>query len=112
MPCLASYHLLLRQTSGLLLWLVCNIVYLLLGGLQLSYGYPTEQTGQWLTRRIHWIMGFVFLAYRSVPFMYELRVLLDWTCTKTTLYLNEVRCANVRRCGVGRLTPVFACASG
>jgi len=27
----------------------------------------------------------------SVPFLYELRVLLDWTCTRTTLYLNEVR---------------------
>lgn len=75
--------------TGLLLWLLCNMCYLGLGALQLSYGYPLLMTGQWLTRRVHWFMGYVFLVYRSVPFMYELRVLLDWTCTATTLYLNE-----------------------
>lgn len=27
--------------------------------------------------------------YRAIPFLYELRMLLDWTCTPTTLYLGE-----------------------
>lgn len=74
---------------GLLVWLVVHFVYLLLSALQLSYGYPKLQTQQFLTRNDHWFMGYVFLVYRSIPFLYELRMLLDWTCTKTTLFLRE-----------------------
>ena len=54
----------LGQTTGLLLRLICSLVYLLLGALQLSYGYQQLQTGQFLTRHIHWILGYVFLVYR------------------------------------------------
>lgn len=80
----------MSQTTGQLLWMLMTMVYLFFSGLQISYGYPKMVGGQFLTRHAHWFAGYVFLAYRSIPFLYELRVLLDWTCTKTVLVLAEV----------------------
>jgi hypothetical protein len=33
--------------------------------------------------------GNIFRIYRAIPFLYELRMMLDWTCTPTTLYLGD-----------------------
>lgn len=63
--------------------------YLLLSGLQISYGYPPFIQTNWMTKRAHHFWGNIFKLYRSLPFLYELRMLLDWACTPTTLYLGE-----------------------
>jgi hypothetical protein len=64
-------------------------VYLLLSGLQISYGYPPFIQTNWMTKRAHHFWGNIFKLYRSLPFLYELRMLLDWACTPTTLYLGD-----------------------
>jgi hypothetical protein len=33
--------------------------------------------------------GNLFRIYRAIPFLYELKAMLDWSCTSTTLYLGE-----------------------
>lgn len=58
---------------------------------QLKYGLPHKSTlyGQFLTRKINSTSWLGFRLYRSLPFLYELRCLLDWSCTTTALTMYD-----------------------
>ena len=77
------------STVRLLFWYLLQIPYLYYSALQLCYGYPFNVYDQWLMRKEHWLWGMLFTWYKAIPFMYEMRVLLDWTCSSTTLRYNE-----------------------
>ncbi|KNC52181.1 uncharacterized protein AMSG_01007 [Thecamonas trahens ATCC 50062] len=53
--------------------------------LQIRYGYPQFNKGQFLTRHADEVYSKLFVVYRAIPFVYELRTLLDWICSDTTL---------------------------
>jgi len=52
---------------------------------QIYYGYPVVVQNRWLTAQPTFIRKYVFVSYRSLPFVYELRTLLDWTIDDTSL---------------------------
>ena len=56
---------------------------------QLQTGYPKSTSGNLLLR--HYNMGswLAETTYSAIPFLYELRSLLDWSCTGTTLTLFD-----------------------
>lgn len=56
---------------------------------QIREGYPFSTYGEFLTRDSGTISYVVFTVYRAIPFVYELRTLLDWICTPTTLIFYE-----------------------
>jgi hypothetical protein len=63
-------------------------LYLIVSCAQIRNGYPAHRrhdpfTGNATT--LYWLGNKI---YRLVPFLFELRVLLDWTCTLTTLPLE------------------------
>lgn len=35
--------------------------------------------------RYHWLNKAVFITFMQIPFIFELRVFIDWTYTKTSL---------------------------
>jgi len=75
------------------LFVVLRCASALLGGLQLRAGYPPLSSfgpsgGRhafiFYRKTDFWHLA-AFNVFAAVPFLYELRTLLDWTCTSTTL---------------------------
>eukprot|EP01128_Nolandella_sp_AFSM9_P005065 TRINITY_DN2396_c0_g1_i1.p1 TRINITY_DN2396_c0_g1~~TRINITY_DN2396_c0_g1_i1.p1 ORF type:complete len:1291 (+),score=246.92 TRINITY_DN2396_c0_g1_i1:307-4179(+) len=69
-----------------------KLTYLLFSSLQIGYGFPLRVQGQVIasnTKDPSIVVLILFFAYKALPFVYELRVLIDWTVTPTTLTLFE-----------------------
>ncbi|KAL5994244.1 hypothetical protein ACLOJK_035116 [Asimina triloba] len=66
-------------------------VSLALQALQLCYGVPHKSTlyRQFLTSKVAQINYLGFRLYRVLPFLYELRCVLDWSCTSTSLTIYD-----------------------
>ncbi|GBG87247.1 hypothetical protein CBR_g45306 [Chara braunii] len=64
---------------------------LALSALQLKYGHPTNSVrcGQFLMRKVSRLNWIGFSIYRGLPFVFELRSVLDWACTTTSLPLYD-----------------------
>lgn len=57
---------------------------------QIKYGPPKDTAhGQFLMRRVDRLHSFGFTIYRVLPFVYELRTVLDWSCANTALMLYD-----------------------
>jgi hypothetical protein len=80
-----------RSQKVLITFYLLKLIYLYLSSLQIMHGYPAFIQGQFLTDSnepgiFRWL---IYIAYRAIPFVYELRTLLDWTVTKTSLTFFE-----------------------
>ncbi|WOL18856.1 piezo-type mechanosensitive ion channel [Canna indica] len=66
-------------------------VSLALQALQIRYGIPNRSTlyRQFLTSKVTQVHYLGFRLYRVIPFLYELRCLLDWSCTYTSLTMYD-----------------------
>uniref|UniRef100_A0A7N0TA13 Piezo non-specific cation channel R-Ras-binding domain-containing protein n=1 Tax=Kalanchoe fedtschenkoi TaxID=63787 RepID=A0A7N0TA13_KALFE len=66
-------------------------VSLALQAIQLKYGIPHKSTlyRQFLTSSISKFNYMGFRLYRALPFLYELRCVLDWSCTTTSLTMYD-----------------------
>lgn len=66
-------------------------VSLALQAIQLKYGIPHKSTlyRQFLTSSISKLNYIGFRIYRALPFLYELRCVLDWSCTTTSLTMYD-----------------------
>ncbi|CAM8925338.1 unnamed protein product [Rhodiola kirilowii] len=66
-------------------------VSLALQAIQLKYGIPHKSTlyRQFLTSSISKLNYMGFRVYRALPFLYELRCVLDWSCTTTSLTMYD-----------------------
>eukprot|EP00002_Diphylleia_rotans_P034972 TRINITY_DN7580_c0_g2_i2.p1 TRINITY_DN7580_c0_g2~~TRINITY_DN7580_c0_g2_i2.p1 ORF type:complete len:2095 (-),score=426.44 TRINITY_DN7580_c0_g2_i2:1764-8048(-) len=64
-------------------------LYFFVSALQIYHGYPPYTGGQFLMSRYSKIWSLIFTVYRAIPFVFELRTLLDWICIDTSLTLNE-----------------------
>ena len=59
---------------------------LTLTALPLSFLHPSAK---FFSSYVHWLTGYIYQIVLAIPFLYELRVVLDWTFSKTTLFLYE-----------------------
>ena len=66
-----------------LLW-AAHFIY---SGLQIRYGYPTQPYEATFLRDTSPKYVYLWYAYRSTPFLWEMCVITDWTVTKTCLDL-------------------------
>lgn len=73
------------QTALYLLY----FVYYVLSGLQIRQGYRLFKTDGSLNRHNSPLNLYIFMAYRFIPFLYEIQLILDWTITHTSLTLTE-----------------------
>ncbi|XP_020701631.1 piezo-type mechanosensitive ion channel homolog isoform X9 [Dendrobium catenatum] len=66
-------------------------VSLALQAVQIRYGIPNKSTlyRQFLTSKVSQINYLGFRLYRALPFLYELRCVLDWSCTTTSLTMYD-----------------------
>ncbi|XP_074563118.1 piezo-type mechanosensitive ion channel homolog isoform X1 [Curcuma longa] len=70
---------------------VTKSISLVLQALQIRYGIPNKSTlyCQFLTSKVTQIHYLGFRLYRVIPFLYELRCVLDWSCTYTSLTIYD-----------------------
>ncbi|XP_048137346.1 piezo-type mechanosensitive ion channel homolog isoform X2 [Rhodamnia argentea] len=66
-------------------------VSLALQAVQIRFGIPHESTlyRQFLTSSVSQLNLWGFRLYRALPFLYELRCVLDWSCTSTSLTMYD-----------------------
>lgn len=70
---------------------LAKAVSLALQAVQVRYGIPHQSTlyRQFLTSQVSQINYLGYRLYRVLPFLYELRCVLDWSCTTTSLTMYD-----------------------
>ncbi|GMI85789.1 PIEZO1 [Hibiscus trionum] len=82
------------QHAGLLALRViflAKAISLALQAVQIRHGIPHKSTlfRQFLTSEVSRINYLSYRLYRALPFLYELRCVLDWSCTTTSLTMYD-----------------------
>ncbi|XP_041256393.1 piezo-type mechanosensitive ion channel component 1 isoform X5 [Onychostruthus taczanowskii] len=83
---------LFRQNTVAQLWYFVKCIYFGLSAYQIRCGYPTRILGNFLTKKYNHLNLFLFQGFRLVPFLVELRAVMDWVWTDTTLSLSNWMC--------------------
>ncbi|XP_062404521.1 piezo-type mechanosensitive ion channel component 1 isoform X1 [Sardina pilchardus] len=81
-----------NQNSVAQLWYFVKCIYFTLSAYQIRCGYPTCILGNFLTKKFNHLNLFLFQGFRLVPFLVELRAVMDWVWTDTTLSLSNWMC--------------------
>lgn len=70
---------------------LAKAVSLALQAIQIRHGIPQKSTlyTQFLTSEVSRINYLCYRLYRALPFLYELRCVLDWSCTTTSLTMYD-----------------------
>ncbi|UJR32233.1 hypothetical protein I4U23_019699 [Adineta vaga] len=63
-------------------------IYFMLSALQIRNGYPTRILGNFLTTHYSILRLLCYKLYCTIPFLYEMRVLMDWMFIPTSLSLT------------------------
>ncbi|KAK4788023.1 hypothetical protein SAY86_019342 [Trapa natans] len=83
----------LQQGGGLALRAIflAKVFSLALQAIQVRYGIPHQTTlyRQFLTSEVSRVNYMGYRLYRALPFLYELRCVLDWSCTTTSLTMYD-----------------------
>ncbi|KAL4498483.1 hypothetical protein ABPG72_019601 [Tetrahymena utriculariae] len=77
------------ENSYLIACYILIIVYLYFSALQIKFGYPQMSVGSIFSRDTSLMYRLSFIVYRALPFLYELRSVIDWTFTSTSLDLFQ-----------------------
>nr|QQY02591.1 piezo-type mechanosensitive ion channel component [Cryptocotyle lingua] len=75
-----------RGIAPQLLYLI-KCIYFSLSAYQIRSGYPLRILGNFLTKNYNYINLILFKGYLIVPFLYELRNVMDWMWTNSALSL-------------------------
>lgn len=63
--------------------------YLLLSAYQIRCGYPTRILGNFLCKGYNYVNMFLFKGFMMVPFLFELRTVMDWMWTDTSMTIFD-----------------------
>eukprot|EP00434_Breviolum_minutum_P021602 symbB.v1.2.019067.t1/scaffold1542.1/size112718/2 len=82
----ALHSIFIAQWAGIqLIFYLIFMLYLILTSLQMRYDVHVTSGGLALTHSMDFISNLAFKAYLAVPFVEEMRVLTDWTITRTSM---------------------------
>nr|UEE08537.1 putative piezo-like channel protein [Astacus leptodactylus] len=71
------------------IWYMVKCLNLLLSAYQIRCGYPTRILGNFLCKQFNYLNLFSFRLFMTVPFLFELRTLMDWIWTDTSMSLSD-----------------------
>ncbi|KAM6918193.1 piezo-type mechanosensitive ion channel component 2 [Xenentodon cancila] len=80
------------QNTVAQMWYFVKCIYFALSAYQIRCGYPTRVLGNFLTKSYNYANLFLFQGFRLVPFLTELRAVMDWVWTDTSLSLSSWIC--------------------
>ena len=73
------------KNGWLVFFYLLFLVYFVLSALQIKYGLSDLRRGSFMMDKFDPVSATVFRGFLAIPFLYELRTILDWTFTKTAL---------------------------
>ncbi|XP_026329382.1 piezo-type mechanosensitive ion channel component isoform X3 [Hyposmocoma kahamanoa] len=71
------------------MWYMVKCIYLLLSAYQIRCGYPRRIIGNFLCKSYRFVNMVLFRGFMAVPFVFELRTLMDWIWTDTSMTLMD-----------------------
>lgn len=71
------------------MWYFIKCLYMLLSAHQIRSGYPTRILGNFFCKKYNYANLFLFKGYMIIPFLYELRSLMDWIWTDTSMNISN-----------------------
>ncbi|XP_052747026.1 piezo-type mechanosensitive ion channel component [Bicyclus anynana] len=71
------------------MWYMVKCIYLLLSAYQIRCGYPRRIIGNFLCKSYRFLNMICFRGFMAVPFLFELRTLMDWIWTDTSMTLMD-----------------------
>ncbi|XP_011693697.1 PREDICTED: piezo-type mechanosensitive ion channel component 2-like [Wasmannia auropunctata] len=71
------------------IWYMVKCFYLLLAAYQLRQGYPTRILGNFLCKKYSIVNYVLFKGFMLVPFLFELRAVMDWIWTDTSMTVMD-----------------------
>jgi hypothetical protein len=79
------------QSGESLKWFAwIQLPYFFFSSLQISYGYPPFVGGRLVVETEDWYFwALLYLPFRGFPFLFEIKLLLDYFCTQTTFFLQD-----------------------
>ena len=78
-----------RENAVIIVLYLLKVAYLFLSAAQIRATFPLSVQRNALTRNTTSFGALVYQVYKAIPFLHELRMLLDWSCTATTLQLGD-----------------------
>ncbi|GJQ85619.1 hypothetical protein Trydic_g20169 [Trypoxylus dichotomus] len=63
--------------------------YLLLSAYQIRCGYPSRILGNFLCKGYNYVNMFLFKGFMLIPFLFELRTVMDWMWTDTSMTIFD-----------------------
>lgn len=78
-----------NATNPPVIYYMIKCFYLLFSAYQIRCGYPARILGNFLTKGFTMLNFAGFKVFINIPFLMELRVLMDWVWTDTTMTLMD-----------------------
>lgn len=82
-----TYGLWLSTTAAVKFYYILFLAYFYFSGLQISKGFPRAPYKQTFLRDTSPLYVGMYYAYKVIPFVWEMKVITDWTVTNTCLDL-------------------------
>jgi hypothetical protein len=79
----------LDKNTSLTIYYFLWVTHFVFAGLQIKHGYPQAPYKQTFLRDTSPVMVNLFRIYRALPFIWEMKVIIDWTVTNTCLDLFQ-----------------------
>jgi len=77
------------NNKALIVFYWLYIIYFVSSGLQVKYGFHDMKRKSMLKSGNSSINGTIFNSFKAIPFLYEIKLAIDWTFTKTCLDLFQ-----------------------
>ena len=77
------------KNNYLIIFYLFYLIYLILSGLQVKYGFYDIKRKSLFKKKDDELFSNMCSAFQAIPFLYEIKNSLDWTCTSTCLTLFQ-----------------------
>ncbi|CAF4296585.1 unnamed protein product [Rotaria socialis] len=78
-----------RENVAAQFWYLFKCVYFGYSSVQVRLGYPKRIAGNFLMKRFNYVNQVLYRIYLFIPFLLELRTIMDWIFTDTALDLTS-----------------------
>lgn len=75
----------MNQNKSIAIFYILYCFYFYVSAIQIKYGLPEVMSSYFMLNRYHWLNKYIFLGFYNVPFIFELRTIIDWTYSKSSL---------------------------
>ena len=73
------------DNKTIIIFYILYVIYFVFSGLQIKFGFYDMKRKSVLKARNNSIQGYIYNIYKVIPFLYEIKLGIDWTFTNTCL---------------------------